>query len=188
MCCVVAALFTLGPRAAILFWWLVEPVRWSADVRHVPVAVHRLPDPAVDDPHVRPRLPGRHRRLRLRLARDRRRDGRVQLGRAAGTPTGIGSPRPRPDGSQGSIQEPPLRRAVGLGRGNDVGSKVRQQAREEELTEPPSRIRRPTADRSPGRRSRPARDRRSSPPTARWHPPARRYSSRRGRPPRPSAR
>ena len=30
MCCVVAALFTLGPRAAILFWWLIEPVRWGA--------------------------------------------------------------------------------------------------------------------------------------------------------------
>src|SRR5262249_6413653 len=29
MCCVVAALFALGPRAAILFWWLVEPVRWN---------------------------------------------------------------------------------------------------------------------------------------------------------------
>ena len=29
MCCVVAALFTLGPRAAILFWWLVQPVRWE---------------------------------------------------------------------------------------------------------------------------------------------------------------
>jgi hypothetical protein len=30
MCCVVAALFALGPRAAILFWWLIEPVRWGA--------------------------------------------------------------------------------------------------------------------------------------------------------------
>ena len=29
MCCVVAALFTLGPRAAILFWWLVQPIRWG---------------------------------------------------------------------------------------------------------------------------------------------------------------
>src|SRR4051812_36363808 len=29
MCCVVAALFTLGPRAAILLWWLVQPIRWS---------------------------------------------------------------------------------------------------------------------------------------------------------------
>ncbi len=30
MCCVVASLFALGPRAAILFWWLIEPVRWNA--------------------------------------------------------------------------------------------------------------------------------------------------------------
>jgi hypothetical protein len=29
MCCVLAALFTLGPRAAILFWWLIQPVRWN---------------------------------------------------------------------------------------------------------------------------------------------------------------
>ncbi len=29
MCCVVAALFALGPRAAILLWWLVQPVRWN---------------------------------------------------------------------------------------------------------------------------------------------------------------
>ena len=30
MCCAVAALFALGPRAAILIWWLVEPLRWNA--------------------------------------------------------------------------------------------------------------------------------------------------------------
>ncbi len=30
MCCVIASLFALGPRAAILLWWLVEPVRWGA--------------------------------------------------------------------------------------------------------------------------------------------------------------
>jgi hypothetical protein len=30
MCCVVAALFALGPRAAIFFWWLIEPTRWNA--------------------------------------------------------------------------------------------------------------------------------------------------------------
>jgi hypothetical protein len=29
MCCVVAALFALGPRAAILLWWLAQPVRWN---------------------------------------------------------------------------------------------------------------------------------------------------------------
>jgi hypothetical protein len=29
MCCVVAALFALGPRGAILFWWLLQPVRWE---------------------------------------------------------------------------------------------------------------------------------------------------------------
>ena len=30
MCCVFAFLLLLGPRAAIVFWWLVEPVRWGA--------------------------------------------------------------------------------------------------------------------------------------------------------------
>ena len=39
MCCLIAALFMFGPRAAILVWWLIEPVRWSAGVRHVPLAV-----------------------------------------------------------------------------------------------------------------------------------------------------
>jgi hypothetical protein len=29
MCCVIAALFALGPRAAILLWWLVQPLRWD---------------------------------------------------------------------------------------------------------------------------------------------------------------
>ena len=30
MCCLVAALLALGPRAAILIWWLIEPRRWDA--------------------------------------------------------------------------------------------------------------------------------------------------------------
>ena len=30
MCCFIASLFMLGPRAAILVWWLLEPVRWQA--------------------------------------------------------------------------------------------------------------------------------------------------------------
>lgn len=30
MCCIVAALFALGPRAAILIWWLLEPLRFNA--------------------------------------------------------------------------------------------------------------------------------------------------------------
>lgn len=30
MCCLVATLMMLGPRAAILVWWLIQPVRWSA--------------------------------------------------------------------------------------------------------------------------------------------------------------
>ena len=29
MCCVIASLFAAGPRAAILIWWLVQPLRWS---------------------------------------------------------------------------------------------------------------------------------------------------------------
>ena len=30
MCCIVAALFTMGPRAAILIWGLLQPMRWDA--------------------------------------------------------------------------------------------------------------------------------------------------------------
>ena len=29
MCCILAALFAFGPRAAILVWWLVDRVRWN---------------------------------------------------------------------------------------------------------------------------------------------------------------
>ena len=29
MCCFVATLFALGPRAAILIWWLIDQVRWN---------------------------------------------------------------------------------------------------------------------------------------------------------------
>jgi hypothetical protein len=29
MCCFFATLLFLGPRAAILIWWLVNPVRWQ---------------------------------------------------------------------------------------------------------------------------------------------------------------
>lgn len=30
MCCVFTALLFLGPRIAILIWWLINPLRWSA--------------------------------------------------------------------------------------------------------------------------------------------------------------
>jgi hypothetical protein len=30
MCCAIAALFAIGPRGAILVWWLVDQLRWSA--------------------------------------------------------------------------------------------------------------------------------------------------------------
>ena len=30
MCCFVTSLFLLGPRAAILVWWLLNPIRWQA--------------------------------------------------------------------------------------------------------------------------------------------------------------
>lgn len=30
MCCLITALFLLGPRAAIVVWWLLEPARWAA--------------------------------------------------------------------------------------------------------------------------------------------------------------
>jgi hypothetical protein len=29
MCCIIAALFAAGPRAAILIWWLIDQVRWN---------------------------------------------------------------------------------------------------------------------------------------------------------------
>jgi hypothetical protein len=29
MCCAIAVLGILGPRALILFWWLADPVRWA---------------------------------------------------------------------------------------------------------------------------------------------------------------
>jgi hypothetical protein len=29
MCCLVTSLLFLGPRAAIVVWWLLQPVRWS---------------------------------------------------------------------------------------------------------------------------------------------------------------
>jgi len=29
MCCFFATLLFLGPRAAILIWWLVQPLRWT---------------------------------------------------------------------------------------------------------------------------------------------------------------
>jgi hypothetical protein len=30
MCCAIAVLFALGPRAAILVWWLFDQLRWAA--------------------------------------------------------------------------------------------------------------------------------------------------------------
>jgi hypothetical protein len=30
MCCFFTALVFLGPRAGILIWWLINPVRWQA--------------------------------------------------------------------------------------------------------------------------------------------------------------
>ena len=30
MCCLISTLFLFGPRAAIVLWWLLEPVRWGA--------------------------------------------------------------------------------------------------------------------------------------------------------------
>ena len=30
MCCFLTALLLLGPRAGILVWWLINPVRWQA--------------------------------------------------------------------------------------------------------------------------------------------------------------
>lgn len=30
MCCLVSVLLLLGPRAGIIVWWLLEPVRWAS--------------------------------------------------------------------------------------------------------------------------------------------------------------
>jgi len=30
MCCLVSSLFLLGPRAAIVVWYLIQPLRWEA--------------------------------------------------------------------------------------------------------------------------------------------------------------
>jgi hypothetical protein len=30
MCCAIVVLFALGPRAAILVWWLFDQLRWAA--------------------------------------------------------------------------------------------------------------------------------------------------------------
>jgi hypothetical protein len=30
MCCLISTLFLLGPRAAIVVWWLLQPARWAA--------------------------------------------------------------------------------------------------------------------------------------------------------------
>ena len=30
MCCLFSTLFLLGPRAAIIIWWIAQPVRWDA--------------------------------------------------------------------------------------------------------------------------------------------------------------
>lgn len=30
MCCILTSLALLGPRAAILIWWLFQPTRWEA--------------------------------------------------------------------------------------------------------------------------------------------------------------
>ena len=30
MCCVIAFLLLLGPRAGIIVWWLLDPARWGA--------------------------------------------------------------------------------------------------------------------------------------------------------------
>jgi hypothetical protein len=29
MCCLFTALFLLGPRAAVIIWWILDPARWS---------------------------------------------------------------------------------------------------------------------------------------------------------------
>ena len=35
MCCLVTTLFLLGPRAAVLIWWLAQPARWQVAFHNV---------------------------------------------------------------------------------------------------------------------------------------------------------
>jgi len=35
MCCFLTSLFLLGPRAAVLVWWLLQPVRWQVAFHNV---------------------------------------------------------------------------------------------------------------------------------------------------------
>ena len=93
MCCVIAALFALGPRAAILIWWLVDQVRWNPafDTFLLPL-LGFLILPWTTLMWVA-RLPGRRRRLRLRLARASGSRSTCSAGSAAATRTATGSGR-----------------------------------------------------------------------------------------------
>jgi hypothetical protein len=37
VCCAIAILGLIGPRALIIFWWLVDPARWSVTFGGSPV-------------------------------------------------------------------------------------------------------------------------------------------------------
>ena len=107
MCCVVAALFTLGPRAAILFWWLVQPVRWEQtfDTFLWPF-VGFLILPWTTLMYVL-----YTRRVSTALTTSGWGSASrwmCSAGLAAGTRTAIGFPRPRPDGTPGSVRDPRL--------------------------------------------------------------------------------
>ena len=110
MCCVIASLFALGPRAAILIWWLVEPVRWGAtfDTFLWPFIGFR---PCHGRRSCTSWRSSRDQRLRLRLAGDRRGDGCLQLGRRR-----VHEPRSTADvsGLTASSAEAGQQRAVGL--------------------------------------------------------------------------
>ena len=82
MCCAVAILFAFGPRAAILVWWLIEPIRWGAAF-----ALFLWPFLGFlvlpwTTRTVRRRLPRRDQRVDWVLAGDRRRVRPLRLGSA----------------------------------------------------------------------------------------------------------
>ena len=52
MCCLFSTLFLLGPRAAIVVWWIAQPVRWDAAFSSRALAGDRLLHRAVDHAHV----------------------------------------------------------------------------------------------------------------------------------------
>ena len=63
--CLFLSLLLFGPRVVIVFWWIVDPLRWSVAFDSFFLPFLGLPLPAVDDLDVRARVAGRGRGLDL---------------------------------------------------------------------------------------------------------------------------